>query len=129
MPRKQRAKQFAPFDALKGLHEALKLKEYEHDRMEKGDISPEQIENISKLLLDLKKDEVVKVKYFQDGYNKELTGKSRVDILEQTIKVNDILISFDDIIEIEKHPSNQGVLFIGICIPKLSYKQKSTNPN
>lgn len=106
MPRKQRAKQFAPFDALKGLHEALKLKEYEHDRMEKGDITPEQIENISKLLVDLKKDEVVKVKYFYDGYNKELTGKSRVDILEQTIKVNDILIPFEDIIEIEKHPSN-----------------------
>ena len=62
MPRKQRAKQFAPFDALKGLHEALKIKEYEHDRILKGDIPPEQIENISKILLELKKDESTAMK-------------------------------------------------------------------
>lgn len=104
MPRKQRAKQFAPFDALKGLHEALKIKEYEHDRILKGDIPPEQIENISKILLELKKDDVVKVKYFDDGYNKELVGKARVEILDQTIKVNEVLISFEDLIEIEKTP-------------------------
>ena len=67
MSRQDRAKQFAPFDALKGLHEALKLKEYEHDRMIKGDIPPEQIEVISKILLELKKNDVIKVKYFYDG--------------------------------------------------------------
>jgi hypothetical protein len=32
MPRPQRAKQFAPFDALTGLSERLKLAEEEHDR-------------------------------------------------------------------------------------------------
>ncbi len=31
MPRSQRAKQFAPFDALKGLGEALKKAEKEHE--------------------------------------------------------------------------------------------------
>ena len=32
MPRSQRAKQFAPFDALSGLGERLKLAEEEHER-------------------------------------------------------------------------------------------------
>ena len=32
MPRSQRAKQFAPFDALTGLGERLKLAEEEHER-------------------------------------------------------------------------------------------------
>ena len=32
MPRSQRAKQFAPFDALSGLSERLKLAEEEHER-------------------------------------------------------------------------------------------------
>lgn len=34
MPRSKRSAQFAPFDALKGLQEALKLKEYEHARIQ-----------------------------------------------------------------------------------------------
>ncbi|MFA7642957.1 MAG: hypothetical protein WCY74_06740, partial [Sphaerochaetaceae bacterium] len=42
MPRQNRAPQFAPFDALKGLHEALRLAEYEHERIVKGEISEEQ---------------------------------------------------------------------------------------
>ena len=102
MPRKQRAKQFAPFDALKGLHEALKLKEYEHDRMVRGDISQEQIEAISKTLTELKKDEVVEIKYFCDGYYKTLVGKSKVDIFNQTLKVDEVLIPFEDIVELTK---------------------------
>ena len=43
MPRIERARQFAPFDALKGLSEALRIKEYEHDRILKGDLSEEKI--------------------------------------------------------------------------------------
>ena len=102
MSRKDRAKQFAPFDALKGLHEALKLKEYEHDRIAKGDVSQEQIELISRTLLDLEKNDVVEVKYFLDGYNKIITGKARVVILSQELKINNIKVSFDDIIELNK---------------------------
>ena len=48
MSRQERAKQFAPFDALKGLHDALRLKEYEHERVQKGDMPEEKAEAISK---------------------------------------------------------------------------------
>jgi hypothetical protein len=101
MPRRDRAKQFAPFDALKGLHEALKLKEYEHDRGIKGDISQETIEEISKVLLQLKNGDNVNVKYFCDGYYKATTGKTRVDIFNQILKVDKETILFDDIVELK----------------------------
>ena len=35
MSPKDRAKQFAPFDALKGLGDALRIKEYENERVQK----------------------------------------------------------------------------------------------
>lgn len=100
MPRRDRAKQFAPFDALKGLREALHLKEYEHERVLKGDLQPEQIESISKTLLNLNKDDVVEIKYYYDGHYKTIVGKARVDIFNQEIKVNNTKISFDNIFEL-----------------------------
>ncbi|MGN0798717.1 MAG: hypothetical protein ACI4L7_04080 [Christensenellales bacterium] len=44
MPRWERAKQFAPFDALKGLREALRVKEREHDELLKNKIKHEKID-------------------------------------------------------------------------------------
>ena len=39
MEREKRAKQFAPFDALTGLKDAIRLKEYEHNAKMKKDLS------------------------------------------------------------------------------------------
>ncbi len=103
MPRKDRAKQFAPFDALKGLRQALRMKEYEHDRIEKGDITEEKIEEISKTLTDIEKGDSVEVTYFYDGYYKTIKGKSKVDIHSQKLIFENITISFDDIIELKNY--------------------------
>ena len=46
MPRTDRAKQFAPFDALKGLRDAMREKEREHDEMLKNKIKHENIDEI-----------------------------------------------------------------------------------
>ena len=102
MPRGDRARQFAPFDALKGLQQALRLKEYEHDRIEKGDITEEQIEEISKTLNDLGKGDSVEVTFFCDGYYRTLKGKSKVDVYEQKLLVNNNVIMFDDITDLIK---------------------------
>ena len=48
MKREQRAKQFAPFDALKGLQDALRVKEYEHESIIRGEISEDDTVLISK---------------------------------------------------------------------------------
>lgn len=102
MPRGDRARQFAPFDALKGLQEALRLKEYEHERIQKGDIPEEKIEEISKVLSELEKNDQVEITFFYDGYYRTLVGKSKVDVYEQKINVNGQLISFDDITDLKK---------------------------
>ena len=102
MPRGDRARQFAPFDALKGLQQALRLKEYEHDRIEKGDITEEKIEEISKTLNDIEKGYDVEVTYFCDGYYKTLKGKSKVYVYEQKLIFDGTIILFDDITELTK---------------------------
>ena len=46
MEREKRAKQFAPFDALTGLKDAIRLKEYEHNAKMKKDLSDDIIDEI-----------------------------------------------------------------------------------
>ena len=105
MPRKERAKQFAPFDALKGLQNALRLKEYEHDQIIKGELSEDQIEEISRVILELNNGDVVEVKYFFDGYFKNINGQVQLDIQNKNIIVENTTISFDSIVEITKTTS------------------------
>ena len=101
MSRATRAKQFAPFDALKGLREALKMKEYEHDRMQKSDLSEEKILEISKTIQKIKKNDDVYVKYFFDGYYLELSGKAKVDIPFQKIEICGKKIAFEDVFDLK----------------------------
>ena len=51
MMREQRAKQFAIFDAMKGLSEALREREERHSRVQKHGISEEDQERISETLM------------------------------------------------------------------------------
>ena len=66
MPRINRAAQFAPFDALKGLQEALRVKEFEHDKIAQSELSEEQAKKLSKILLEFEKGDVLEVTYFKD---------------------------------------------------------------
>ena len=101
MPRDKRAAQFAPFDALKGLNEALRLAEYEHDRIEQGEISEEQAEKISTALQQIDKNTKVKIKYFYDGHERIFEGKIKVDVYEQTIEFGGKKYNLDCILDIE----------------------------
>ncbi len=101
MARRDRAKQFAPFDALKGLHEALRMKEYQHERTQKGDLSEEKVAEISKMLLSLQKNDVVNVTYFDDGHYLQTEGFAKVDFVEQTLIVGSVKVSFDDVFDVK----------------------------
>lgn len=102
MPRINRAAQFAPFNALKGLNDALRMKEYEHEKILKGDLSQEQVEKISETLLLLKNNDIVFLTYFSDGYYKTIEGKCKIKIEEQLIIFDNLTINFDDIYDISK---------------------------
>lgn len=101
MSRSDRAKQFAPFDALKGLHDALKIKEYEHDRIVKGELQEEQIREISKKLLSLRPRSLVKLTFFEDGHDKEMCGSAKLIIDENVLKVERKKVKLDDILDLE----------------------------
>ena len=100
MPRGERAKQFAPFDALKGLQQALRLKEYEHERVEKGDLSEEDLLRLSTILSNLEKNTLVEVQFFFDGHIKTKQGKGKVDLVNQVLALDNIKIDFLDLIDI-----------------------------
>ena len=100
MNREERAKQFMPFDALKGLSDALRLKEYEVERISKGDLNEEKILEISKVLQDIKKTSIIKLKYFSNGHYLNYCGKVEIDIVKQTLKFDKTAINFNDIMDI-----------------------------
>lgn len=101
MSRKDRAKQFAPFDALKGLQDALRLKEYEHERVQRGEIQEEKANEISKTLISLEKDSVAKVTYFESGHYLEIEGKVKLIVEEGVLRAGDKKINLNDVFDIE----------------------------
>ena len=65
MSRVQRAKQFAPFSALKGLEEALAEKEREYEPQ--AELSDDAAEELDRCLRELQKGTGVTGKYFRGG--------------------------------------------------------------
>ena len=102
MARKDRAKQFAPFDALKGLHDALRLKEYQHEKISKGEMSEDDAKAISDVLISLEEDDIVSLTYYDDGYHRTYKGKIILDVYNRKIFLDKIEISLDNLIKIEK---------------------------
>ena len=103
MPREKRASQFAPFDALKGLREALQLVEYEREKIEKGEVNEETAQKISNILNELDENTELDLIYFEDGYQKEYKGRIKLDVYEQKIKLLKInkTIMLDDLLDIK----------------------------
>lgn len=103
MNKANRAAQFNPFDALKGLQEALKEKEEQLSRTEKRELSEEKQEEISCELNKLERGSLITVTYFDKGHYrvinakvKEVSAVYRYIILESMTK-----ICFDNIYEIK----------------------------
>ena len=102
MPRGDRAKQFASFDALKGLQDSLRMKEWEHERIVKGDVSDEQAKKISDVLLDLKRGDKVNIHFFDKGFICSSTGVAKLLIHDGVIVVDDYKIPINNIMDIDK---------------------------
>lgn len=94
-----RAKLFIPFDALKGLKEALKEKE--KILVDKKELNEEEIEAVSLVLKEVRKRDLVTVTYFSKGEYLALQGMvSSIDFIYKTIKVIKTEILFEDILSI-----------------------------
>ena len=101
MPRSRRAKQFMPFDALRGLREAIAAKErvIEPRRY----LSEDAIAEINDTLVSLSKGEIITIVYYgmyEQAY-KQLTGPvTRIDSYWNSIQLGGISIDFSEIYDI-----------------------------
>ena len=82
MTRQERAKQFQPFDAMKGLQEALREREERHSRVEKREISEETMEQLSDTIGRLEPGMVVEIEYYKAVHDIANRGKiAKVDLV------------------------------------------------
>lgn len=98
--RVSRAKQFLPFDALKGFSEALREKEIEYE--EKRDLSEESLVELNDKFNQIEKGRYVKIKYYKNGRYIDLEGIiTNIDYIKKKIQINkDININTCDILSI-----------------------------
>lgn len=100
MLQSERAKQFMPFAALKGYEDALRAKE--KIVVPKIILSEEMKEELDYKFRQIRKNDIVKLVYFQDDEYLEVEGMvSRLDIDARIIKVVNTKISFEDIYMLE----------------------------
>lgn len=102
MPSKkaQRAKLFLPFDALKGLQEALRQKE--RIVIPKKSLSIDTKEELSKTISLINKGDIVEVVYYDnDEYISTKGIVSSLDFDFKSITIVTTKIYFDDILEIK----------------------------
>ena len=98
-----RAKQFAPFEALKGLREALVLAEMEHDKKCKIELSEESEKDIQCELVNIVKGDAVRVKWFKEGFYKTILGRiAKIDKCFKYFVIENERIDFENIYFITK---------------------------
>ena len=102
LSREERARQFLPFDALKGFNEALREKEKEYE--ERRELSEEEINKISEKLKVLEKGNEVSVTYYLNKrYVTENVVIKEIDKLKQRIiTAEGKSIKFSDVLKIEE---------------------------
>ena len=101
MNRQDRAKQFVPFDALKGLQEELRIREERRTRVKKKTLSEDQIAKISRVLGRVEQGSNVAICLYSKGHYITIEGViSEVNQIYEYIKIGSEKVFFDDIYKI-----------------------------
>ncbi len=94
MPIEERAKQFAPFSALRGLPEALV--KMERVLVPRKELSEERMEELNQALQQIERGDIVTVVYYTEGVYAKITGKiTRLDVREKTLQILNTTVLFD----------------------------------
>lgn len=98
MPVSQRAKQFMPFAAVKGLEEALRNTEQRAMSSSQQDLCEEQIAQINQNLCKVQKGMLATITYLLDGRILTLSGTvEMISEARQTINISSTVIPFSAI--------------------------------
>ena len=102
MNKADRAAQFQPFDALKGLQKELREREERRTRVAKKELSEEKMDEISSILAKIYKRMEVEVTFYSSGHYYSLKGMvvDKNDIYKYLV-VGQGKIFYDDIYEIK----------------------------
>ena len=102
MPIADRAKQFMPFAALKGLPEALAAKE--RIVVSRIELSEEMAAELNFKMHQLERGEIATVIYFHKDEYLKITGMvARIDATSRLLQIVNTKIDFDDILDVEAH--------------------------
>ena len=100
MPISERAKQFMPFAAVKGSHEALAKKE--HITVPKQELTDDMAELLDYKLKSIHRGSIITVVYYHDKEYIKICGMvAKIDTQTKTLTVVDTKINFADILTIE----------------------------
>lgn len=101
MTKAERATQFAPFAALRGYYEQIRKEEF--IKSEKRDRTEEELKDLNKIILDIKKNDMIKLKYFcADGFIIKEGVLTELNLQLKYLKIVKDKIDFNDIYFIEK---------------------------
>ena len=102
MTRQERAKQFLPFDAMKGLQEALRDREERKSRVCRRELAEENIEALGRILQNLRIGDLIKVEYYSSFHEIERKGMlEKLDMVGRYIVLAGERIMLDDIYKIQ----------------------------
>lgn len=95
-----RAKQFLPFDALKGLQEALREKEIEYE--EKRELAEDTLNELNNKFNQIDNGSLVKITFYKNGKYSEIKGRvTNIDYVKKKIQINkEYNINICDIVNI-----------------------------
>lgn len=101
MSSSDRAKQFMPFATLRGYYGEVRKKEKIYK--ERRELLEEEAIELSKKVVEIKKGDVYRILYYEDGGYIETTGAiTQIDLTLKTLSVVKKKINFTDIYGIEK---------------------------
>lgn len=105
MPISERAKQFMPFAALKGLPEALVQMERQHTAISKLELSEEMADDLNRALLSLYPGCQATICYYKAGHEQQVTGiVTKIDAAFRYLLLDgNLRIAFDDLLYVKKN--------------------------
>lgn len=96
-----RAAQFLPFDALKGLNEEIQSRIEKRSRISRKELSEEMRDEISCILSKLQVNSRIKVNFYLNGHYYDIEGDvTKVDSIYHYLLMGKQKIFFEDIYEI-----------------------------
>lgn len=95
-------KKWAPFSSLIEQATCLEQMKYERNKIEKPILTPDQIEKIELTLQNYQKGQIIKIKFFNNGYLYEIeTSIRKIDVENRCLMLDKGKLGFDKIIDID----------------------------